>query len=136
RLRDADIAMYDAKRRGQGRCAVFTEAMRQRVIDRVARENDLRQAIEESLLEVHYQPIVDLRSGAIYGIEALARWPDRWPEVAPVEFIEMAVVAGVVGAIGLHVMRAGLEQFAVWRRAVLVSEDVRGSGQVSGRRPA
>ena len=132
-LRDADIAMYDAKRRGQGRCAVFTEAMRQRVIDRVARENDLRQAIEESLLEVHYQPIVDLRSGAIYGIEALARWPDRWPEVAPMEFIEIAEETGVIGAIGLHVMRAGLEQFAVWRRAGLVSEDVRVSVNVSGR---
>jgi diguanylate cyclase (GGDEF)-like protein/PAS domain S-box-containing protein len=132
-LRNADIAMYDAKRRGQGRCAVFTEAMRQRVIDRVARENDLRQAVEESLLEVHYQPIVDLASGAIYGIEALARWPDRWPEVAPMDFIEIAEETGVIGAIGLHVMRAGLEQFAAWRRAGIVSEDVRVSVNVSGR---
>jgi diguanylate cyclase (GGDEF)-like protein/PAS domain S-box-containing protein len=132
-VRNADIAMYDAKRRGQGRCAVFTEAMRQRVIDRVARENDLRQAVEESLLEVHYQPIVDLVSGRIYGIEALARWPDRWPEVAPMEFIEIAEETGVIGAIGLHVMRAGLEQFAAWRRAGVVSEDVRVSVNVSGR---
>jgi EAL domain-containing protein (putative c-di-GMP-specific phosphodiesterase class I) len=132
-LRNADIAMYDAKRRGQGRCAVFTEAMRQRVIDRVARENDLRQAVEESLLEVHYQPIVDLASGAIYGIEALARWPDRWPEVAPMDFIEIAEETGVIGAIGLHVMRAGLEQFAAWRREGIVSEDVRVSVNVSGR---
>ena len=107
--------------------------MRQRVIDRVARENDLRQAVEESLLEVHYQPIVDLASGAIYGIEALARWPDRWPEVAPMEFIEIAEETGVIGAIGLHVMRAGLEQFAGWRRTGLVSDDVRVSVNVSGR---
>ncbi len=132
-LRNADIAMYDAKRRGQGRCSVFTEAMRQRVIDRVARENDLRQAVEESLLEVHYQPIVDLASGAIYGIEALARWPDRWPEVAPMEFIEIAEETGVIGAIGLHVMRAGLEQFAAWRRTGVVCDDVRVSVNVSGR---
>jgi diguanylate cyclase (GGDEF)-like protein/PAS domain S-box-containing protein len=132
-LRNADIAMYDAKRRGQGRCAVFTEAMRQRVIDRVARENDLRQAVEESLLEVHYQPIVDLVSGAIYGIEALARWPDRWPEVAPMEFIEIAEETGVIGAIGLHVLRAGLEQFASWRSSGIVSDEVRVSVNVSGR---
>ena len=132
-LRDADIAMYDAKRRGQGRCAIFTEAMRQRVIDRVARENDLRQAVEESLLDVHYQPIIDLTSGAIYGVEALARWPDRWPEVAPMEFIEIAEETGVIGAIGLHVMRVGLERFAAWQRAGLVSDDVRVSVNVSGR---
>jgi diguanylate cyclase (GGDEF)-like protein/PAS domain S-box-containing protein len=132
-LRNADIAMYDAKRRGQGRCAVFTESMRQRVIDRVARENDLRQAVEESLLEVHYQPIVDLVNGSIYGLEALARWPDRWPEVAPMEFIEIAEETGVIGAIGLHVLRAGLERFAAWRRAGLVSDEVRVSVNVSGR---
>jgi diguanylate cyclase (GGDEF)-like protein len=132
-LRNADIAMYEAKRRGQGRCAVFTQAMRQRVIDRLARENDLRQAVEESLLEVHYQPIVELASGAIYGIEALARWPDRWPEVAPTEFIQLAEETGVIGAIGLQVLRAGLEQFSTWRRAGLVSEGVTVSINVSGR---
>jgi diguanylate cyclase (GGDEF)-like protein/PAS domain S-box-containing protein len=132
-LRNADIAMYDAKRRGQGRCAVFTEAMRQRVVDRVTRENDLRQAVEESLLEVHYQPIVELSSGSLYGVEALARWPDRWPEVAPIEFIELAEETGVIGAIGLHVLRAGLGQFAAWRQAGLVSEEVRVSVNVSGR---
>jgi diguanylate cyclase (GGDEF)-like protein/PAS domain S-box-containing protein len=132
-LRNADIAMYDAKRRGQGRCAVFTEAMRQRVIERVTRENDLRQAVEEALLEVHYQPIVEMASGAIYGLEALARWPDRWPEVAPIDFIQLAEETGVIGAIGLQVMRAGLEQFAAWRHAGLVDDHVRLSVNVSGR---
>jgi diguanylate cyclase (GGDEF)-like protein/PAS domain S-box-containing protein len=132
-LRNADIAMYDAKRRGQGRCAVFTETMRQRVVERVARENDLRQAVEESLLEIHYQPIVELSSGRLYGLEALARWPDRWPEVAPLEFIELAEETGVIGAIGIHVLRGGLEQFAAWRRAGLVADEVLISVNVSGR---
>jgi diguanylate cyclase (GGDEF)-like protein/PAS domain S-box-containing protein len=132
-LRNADIAMYDAKRRGHGRSAVFTEAMRQRVVERVARENDLRQAVEEALLEVHYQPIVELATGAIYGMEALARWPEAWPEVAPIEFIEIAEETGVIGAIGLHILRAGLEQFAAWRTAGLVSEQMRISVNVSGR---
>jgi diguanylate cyclase (GGDEF)-like protein len=132
-LRNADIAMYDAKRRGQGRCAVFTENMRQRVVDRVTRENDLRLAVENSLLEVHYQPIVELSSGVLYGVEALARWPDHWPEVAPIEFIEIAEETGVIGAIGLQVLRAGLEQFAAWRAAGLVSDEVRLSVNVSGR---
>jgi diguanylate cyclase (GGDEF)-like protein/PAS domain S-box-containing protein len=132
-LRNADIAMYDAKRRGQGRCAVFTESMRQRVIERVTRENDLRQAVEEALLEVHYQPIIEMGSGVIYGLEALARWPDRWPEVAPIDFIKLAEETGVIGAIGLQVMRAGLEQFAAWRQAGLVADHVRISVNVSGR---
>ena len=132
-LRNADIAMYDAKRRGQGRCAVFTEAMRERVIERVTRENDLRQAVQEALLEVHYQPIVEMGSGAIYGLEALARWPDRWPEVAPIEFIQLAEETGVIGAIGLQVMRAGLERFAAWAQAGLVPGSVRISVNVSGR---
>jgi EAL domain-containing protein (putative c-di-GMP-specific phosphodiesterase class I) len=82
---------------------------------------------------VHYQPIVELASGALYGVEALARWPDRWPEVATIEFIEIAEETGVIGAIGLHVLRAGLEQFAAWRAAGLVSEEIRVSVNVSGR---
>jgi EAL domain-containing protein (putative c-di-GMP-specific phosphodiesterase class I) len=119
-LRNADIAMYDAKRRGRARCAVFDE-------------NDLRQAVEQSLLPIHYQPIVDLATGRIRGLEALARWPIGWPQVAPLDFIPIAEETGVIGSLGLHVLRTALDALADWRRRGLVSNDVCVSVNVSGR---
>src|SRR5205085_332826 len=59
-LRNADIAMFDAKRRGRARYAIFDESMHQKIVDRLTRENELRQAVEQTLLAIHYQPIVDL----------------------------------------------------------------------------
>lgn len=132
-LRNADIAMYDAKRRGGGRIAIFDQSMHQRVVKRVARENDLRHAVEQSLLEVHFQPIVALQTGRLYGIEALARWPDQWPEVAPLEFVTIAEETGVIGALGVQVMTLALDALAAWRSAGLVAEDVCMSVNLSGR---
>ncbi|HWE33904.1 MAG TPA: EAL domain-containing protein [Solirubrobacteraceae bacterium] len=132
-IRNADIAMYDAKRHGGARCAVFDESMHRRVVDRLARQNELRQAVEQSLLPIHYQPIVDLASGRITGLEALVRWPDAWPEVPPREFIPIAEETGVIGALGLHVLRTALDTLAAWRREGLVDDDVQMSVNVSGR---
>ncbi|MBV9310442.1 MAG: EAL domain-containing protein, partial [Solirubrobacterales bacterium] len=132
-LRNADIAMYDAKRRGRAKWAVFDESMHRRVVKRLARENELRQAVEHSLLGVHYQPIIDLATGRIRGFEALARWPEDWPEVKPLDFIPIAEETGVIGALGLHVLRSALERVASWRHAGLVGEDVEVSVNVSGR---
>jgi EAL domain-containing protein (putative c-di-GMP-specific phosphodiesterase class I) len=125
--------MYDAKRHGRARCAVFDESMHRRVVDRLARQNELRQAVEQSLLPIHYQPIVDLATGQISGLEALARWPEAWPEVAPLEFIPIAEETGVIGALGLHVLRSALDTLAGWRREGLVGDDVQMSVNVSGR---
>jgi diguanylate cyclase (GGDEF)-like protein len=132
-LRNADIAMYAAKRHERGGCAVFDESMHRRVVDRLARENDLRQAVEQSLMPIHYQPIVDLATGEIRGLEALARWPENWPEVAPLDFIPIAEETGVIGPLGLHVLRTALETLAGWRRAGLLGGDVPISVNVSGR---
>jgi diguanylate cyclase (GGDEF)-like protein/PAS domain S-box-containing protein len=132
-LRNADIAMYDAKRRGRARCALFDESMHRRVVDRLARENDLRHAVDNSLLEIHYQPIVDLATGRIRALEALARWPAGWPEVAPLDFIPIAEETGVIGPLGLHVLRVALGSLARWRHAGLVGGDVRMSVNVSAR---
>jgi diguanylate cyclase (GGDEF)-like protein len=132
-LRKADIAMYDAKRQGRDRCAVFEENMHRHVVDRAARQNDLREAIEQSLLPVHFQPIIDLATGRVRILEALARWPDGWPGVAPRDFIAIAEEAGVIGALGLHVLRTSLETLAGWRRSGVVDDDVRVSVNVSGR---
>jgi diguanylate cyclase (GGDEF)-like protein/PAS domain S-box-containing protein len=132
-IRNADIAMYDAKRGGRARCAVFDESMHRRVVDRLARENDLRQAVEQGLLRVWFQPIVDLGTGRIRALEALARWPLGWPEVSPLDFIPIAEEIGVIGPLGLHVMRTSLDALARWRRSGLVGRDVCVSVNVSGR---
>ncbi|HWF23812.1 MAG TPA: EAL domain-containing protein [Solirubrobacteraceae bacterium] len=132
-LRNADIAMYDAKRRGRACCALFDESMHRRVVYRLERENDLRHAVDHALLEIHYQPIVDLATGRIRALEALARWPTGWPEVAPLDFIPIAEETGVIGPLGLHVLRRALDSLARWRGAGLVSPDVRVSVNVSAR---
>jgi diguanylate cyclase (GGDEF)-like protein/PAS domain S-box-containing protein len=131
-LRNADIAMYDSKRRGVSHSTVFDKGMHRRIVDRRERENDLRHAIDESLLGVYYQPIVDLTSGRIRALEALARWPPEWPQVAPVDFIPIAEDTGLIGTLGLHVLRTALNTLAHWRRVGLVAEDVRMSVNVSG----
>jgi diguanylate cyclase (GGDEF)-like protein/PAS domain S-box-containing protein len=132
-IRNADIAMYDAKRRGRARCAIFDESMHRRVVDRLSRQNELRQAVEQSLLPIHYQPIIDLATGRVSGLEALVRWPEGWPEVAPLDFIPIAEETGVIGPLGLHVLRNALATLADWRRSGLVSDEVQMSVNVSGR---
>ncbi len=119
-MRNADIAMYDAKRRGRARSAVFDESMHRRVVDRLARETELRQVVECSLLGIHYQPIIDLASGEISGLEALARWPADRPPVPPTEFISIAEETGVIGALGHQVMLGALRTLAGWREEGLV----------------
>jgi diguanylate cyclase (GGDEF)-like protein/PAS domain S-box-containing protein len=130
---NADIAMYNAKRRGRGRCAVFDESMRRRVVDRLARENELRQVVECALLRIHYQPIVDLATGQIRGVEALARWPQDWGQVPPSEFISIAEETGIIGPLGQQVLGVALATLAEWRRTGLIAEDVCMSVNLSGR---
>jgi diguanylate cyclase (GGDEF)-like protein/PAS domain S-box-containing protein len=129
----ADLAMYHAKRQGRGRWAVFDERMHRRVTDRLARQNELRQVIEHSLLDVHYQPIVGLDSGRIIGLEALARWPaDRTP-LNPADFIPIAEESGLIGSLGEHVMRTALLALAAWTADGLAGDDVWVSVNLSAR---
>jgi diguanylate cyclase (GGDEF)-like protein len=132
-MRNADIAMYDAKRRGRARSAVFDESMHRRVVDRLTRETELRQVVECSLLGIHYQPIIDLQSGTICGLEALARWPQDWPPVEPSEFITIAEETGVIGQLGQQVLRRALATLAGWRADGLVDDEVCMSVNLSGR---
>jgi diguanylate cyclase (GGDEF)-like protein/PAS domain S-box-containing protein len=130
---NADIAMYNAKRRGRGRSAMFDEGMRRRSVDRLVRENELRQVVEASQLGIHYQPIVDLGSGAISGLEALARWPEALGSVPPSEFIAIAEDTGIIGTLGRHVLGAALASLAGWRRDGLIGDEVCMSVNVSAR---
>jgi predicted signal transduction protein with EAL and GGDEF domain len=132
-LRNADIAMYDAKRRGGGRWALFDQSMHKRVVNRVERENDLRQAVEQSRIGVHFQPIVELGTGRLYGIEALARWPYATSKVAPLEFITIAEETGMIGVLGLQVLTTALDAVASWRASGLLAADVCISVNVSPR---
>jgi diguanylate cyclase (GGDEF)-like protein/PAS domain S-box-containing protein len=132
-LRNADIAMYDAKRNDRSGISIFNEAMHRRIVQRIALESDLHKAIDESKLCVHYQPIVDLTSGRICALEALARWPEHWPSVPPADFIPVAEQTGLIGALGLYVLGTALKALADWRGAGLVDETVRMSVNLSGR---
>ena len=111
-LRDADIAMYEAKREGRGRYVMFDPSMRKRVRDDVSLENDLRQALDKQELFVVYQPVVDLSSGALAGVEALVRWqhPQRGL-VSPLSFIPVAEANGLIGQIGHFVLRMACAEF-------------------------
>jgi diguanylate cyclase (GGDEF)-like protein/PAS domain S-box-containing protein len=112
-LRDADIAMYEAKRTGRGRYVLFEPSMRQQVSASVALENDLRLALEQGELFVVYQPLVELGGGGFVGMEALLRW--RHPLrglVSPVEFVPVAEACGLIGALGQFVLQTACKTFA------------------------
>jgi diguanylate cyclase (GGDEF)-like protein/PAS domain S-box-containing protein len=118
-LRDADIAMYEAKRSGRARYAMFDPDMRQRVNTAVSLENDLRQALGLGQMSVVYQPLVRLEGGAMAGMEALVRWthPERGP-VSPVEFIPVAEACGLIDALGQFVLQQACAAFAQAQQAL------------------
>jgi diguanylate cyclase (GGDEF)-like protein/PAS domain S-box-containing protein len=134
-LRDADAAMYRAKERGRGRYELFDEAMREQVIRRLQTEHDLRRALDAGELRVHYQPIIDLSDRRPIGVEALVRWqhPDRGL-LAPGEFIAVAEESGLIGELGLWVLRDSCRQTAEWQRTF--SPGLELSVNVSGRQVA
>lgn len=114
-LRDADAAMYAAKQRGKARYEMFDEAMRERTVGRLELENELRIAIERGDLSVEYQPIVDLRAGAIAGVEALARWRHlERGTISPLEFIPVAEETGLIIPLGSRVLEQACADAQRW----------------------
>jgi len=117
-LRDADVAMYAAKHQGKAGFRRFEPGMRAAILARSELENDLRAALAAGEVRLHYQPIVDLASGDIQGVEALLRWhhPTRGP-VPPQLVIEVAHDVGLLPGLGDWVVRTAVAQLAQWHRA-------------------
>lgn len=118
-LRDADTAMYEAKARGKGRWVLFDASMRDRVLDRMQLETELRSASSLSQLWLAYQPIVSLTTGELESVEALIRWdhPKRGT-VSPTQFIPVAEETGLIVQIGEWALREACRQLQAWRQTM------------------
>ncbi len=115
-LRNADLAMYEAKNSGKNRFALFEPSMNSRAWRRLTLETEIRRGIPRDEFEVYYQPIVDLGTGELVGVEALARWnhPDRG-FLTPNEFISVAEQSGLILPLGRWIIREATAQLREWQ---------------------
>jgi diguanylate cyclase (GGDEF)-like protein len=114
-LRNADLAMYFAKRKGPGMFAFFDASMNDAALHRFTLEAKLRGALERGEFTLHYQPQFDIRTGGVSGMEALLRWTnDELGVVQPAEFIPVAEETGLILSIGEWVLRSACAQAKAW----------------------
>jgi diguanylate cyclase (GGDEF)-like protein/PAS domain S-box-containing protein len=113
-VRDAEIAMYRAKREGKARYQVFDAAMHTVAVKRLRVETDLRRALELGEFRVHYQPIVALESGKIAGFEALSRWQRPEGLLLPAHFIQIAEEIGLILPMNRQLLREACLQLRAW----------------------
>ncbi|QDU65409.1 putative bifunctional diguanylate cyclase/phosphodiesterase [Engelhardtia mirabilis] len=115
-LRDADTALYRAKRGGKACVAIFDDELRRQAVARQRIESDLRRSIEQDELFLQYQPIIELDTGAVLGFEALVRWRnDRQVVIPPREFVPIAEETGLILPLGNWVLERACAQVAEWR---------------------
>jgi diguanylate cyclase (GGDEF)-like protein len=133
-LRQADVAMYRAKRDGKGRHRVFEDSMQAEVVERLELEGELLAAIERDEVEVHYQPVIALDGQTLAGFEALARWthPTRGL-VPPPQFIPLAEENGSIVELGRQILRTACRQAAHWLAEFPTAEPRIMSVNLSGR---
>lgn len=117
-LQRAGIAMYQAKKAGRGRFSFFSADMNRLALERLMLENALRQALldDDGSLHLHYQPQIEIKTGRLYGVEALARW--RHPilgDVSPVRFIALAEECGLIGQLGQWALKEACRQLRQWQ---------------------
>ena len=133
-LKDAELAMYHAKRIGGDRIEVFKAAMRARKTDRLTLESELRRALEREEISILYQPIVRLEDRSVAGFEALARWDHpKMGRMSPSEFIGIAEEIGLIVDLGLFMLERTARQLGAWQRTVKLREPVFASVNVSSR---
>ncbi len=131
-MRNADIAMYAAKSAGKGRYVVYEASMQHAASERREMEVELDKAFEEAQFLLHYQPIVDLRSGYLLGVEALIRWkhPERGM-IMPAEFIPTAEETGQIVPLGRWVLAQACREVKVWQARLPEGRQVRVGVNVS-----
>jgi EAL domain-containing protein (putative c-di-GMP-specific phosphodiesterase class I) len=116
-LRDAAVALYEAKRRGKDSAEVFRATMRDDRNELVTLESDLRRAVERGEIEVHYQPIARLEDMDLAGFEALVRWRHRTLGLlGPERFVKVAEQTGLIKDLGRHVLIEAGRQLGIWQR--------------------
>lgn len=115
-LKNSDIAMYHAKESGRGNFQFFSDKMNAQAAEKQALNSDLRHAVERNELFLVYQPVVDMLSGEINGMEVLIRWQHpKLGLISPVKFIPLAEESGLILIIGEWVLRAACRQLTEWR---------------------
>ena len=132
-LRDADIAMHYAKEWNSG-VAVFTKELRERFLECVTYENDLRHAIDRNELSMSYQPLIDIQDGSLMGFEALLRWNHhQFGNIPPNKFIPIAEESGLIIPITVWILKETICQLAAWQKINPAYSDLIVSVNISGK---
>ncbi len=132
-VRDADIAMYRAKRAGKARCEVSDTAMHANAVKRLRLETDLRKALDQGEFRVYYQPIVSLQTGQITGFEALSRWQRPEGIVPPLEFIAVAEEIGLIIPMNRQLLLESCRHLRIWQSEFPSSPPLTMSVNISSR---